>query len=285
MPSRVRVECTAARRHPRSNPVVDLIKQPSARARCQPNRSRKLAKPDKPIHARTGQAGARAYISYPQYSRNHCRVSEWTISVRSVHDMQMRFVNNPDKNRSTRYVRRSMPTLRLRLLLKHPAGTTAFLPRARGRPPKYVPLLVAMDEICRRGIEPLKDEDEGFVRPLSLKRGRRSAKMKQTASEALITELARDWCLSEASIEEYLENDDRFYYPRALALMNKVLRLPLSPPLKVDEVRYAISEHHPRNRKGKPQLAADGLEFDLHPWIYQPHQRSQLSRKRRPPRS
>jgi hypothetical protein len=74
-----------------------------------------------------------------------------------------------------------------------------------------------------------------------------------------------------------LENDERFYYPRALALMNKVLRLPLSPPLKVDEVRYAISEHHPKNRRRTPPLAADVVEFDLHPWIYQPHQRSQSS--------
>lgn len=179
---------------------------------------------------------------------------------------------------SVRYMPRSTSLPRLRLLVKHPKGMTGLLPRVRGRPPAYTPLLVAMDEICRRGIERLKNEDDGFVRPLSLKRGRRSAKMVQTASEALITQLARDWSVSEASVEEYLRNDDRFYYPRALVLMNKLLRLQLSPPLELGDVGRAISEHQPKNRNRKqPPLASHGAEFDLHPWIYKPHQRSKQS--------
>lgn len=173
---------------------------------------------------------------------------------------------------------RSTSLPRLRLLVKHPEGMKGLLPRVRGRPPAYTPLLVAMNEICHRGIERLKDKDDGFVRPLSLKRGRRSAKMAQTASEALITQLVRDWCLSDAAVEEYLQNDDRFYYPRALTVMNTILRLPLSPPLELGDVGRAIGEHQPKNRNRKrPRLAPDGVEFDLHPWIYKPHQSSKRS--------
>jgi hypothetical protein len=170
-------------------------------------------------------------------------------------------------------------------MLSHPEGLPTLQRPARGRPPNYIPLLVAIDEICRRGISTDDNESDGFARPSPLKRGRRSADRAIPESDVLLVALANDWDLGPETVYEYLRDGKRFYYPRAVALVNTLLRFPISPPLRLDEIRRAASEYQRRYALiERLPLAPGGIEFALHPLVYEPKQRSSPTKSRSSPR-
>ena len=109
----------------------------------------------------------------------------------------------------------AVKAIRLRLVVKrHPKGKEAGkrLPkRVPGRPPTFLPLLVALDAICRRGAGRRRKGEEGFFRPKAFKPGPRKHKEPTSERDALIANLAKDWGLEFETVEEYLNDQDRFY--------------------------------------------------------------------------
>ena len=150
-----------------------------------------------------------------------------------------------------------------------------------GRPPSLVPLLVAMDSVCMRGVEWASEDRTGSMKVSTLKSGRRSRENRDKALDSprdvLITRLATAWQLSESTIDDYLKDVDRFYYPRAVGLIEALLKLDYSPPLALQEIADAIAEHRPSNRgKPQPRLAPGGKRMNLLPVLHRPQQPNDL---------
>jgi hypothetical protein len=131
-----------------------------------------------------------------------------------------------------------------------------------------VPLLVAMDAVCRRGV--VSSEDSVEVKPLQ--RGRRPNAEKHAGLDApydlLIADLARDWRLSEETVRDYLEVDHPFYYPQAVGFVHTLLNLDWDPRVTLSEVAQAIAEHRPKYRTRKLTELQPGYQpLNLLPYL------------------
>jgi hypothetical protein len=148
-----------------------------------------------------------------------------------------------------------------------------------GRTPSLIPLLVAMDSVCMRGIEWSSAGRAGSMKVSKFKSGSRSRKSRErgidSPRDALVAKLAKAWRLSESTIDDYLKDVDRFYYPRAVGLIEALLKLDYSPPLTLQEIAGAIAEHRPKNRTmPQPPLAPEGKRVNLQPVLHRPQQPS-----------
>jgi hypothetical protein len=153
---------------------------------------------------------------------------------------------------------------RLRFVVKRPVKKLGK--PIHGRTPSYVPLLIAFDWICRRGAGERQPGEEGFFRRRPFKRGPTRAAISER--EALINDLARDWHVTAGTVEEYLTDDKRFYYPLALSLVDALTNEGFTA-----DIERAVAEHRPGNEALRlVPLADGGLEFNLLPHIRRPKQ-------------
>jgi hypothetical protein len=161
----------------------------------------------------------------------------------------------------------SPPKLRF-VVKRHPvSGAPGELkPRPRGRPKNFKPLLVALDEILRRGPGTPRRDEEGFFRVRQLKRGPRSKGALTPKREALIQALADDWNLSYDTVWDYLYDHKRFYYVRALGLVEALRQWPIQPRLTLADIGRAVAEYRPGNSHLRSATLA-GLEFNLLPYV------------------
>lgn len=140
--------------------------------------------------------------------------------------------------------------------------------KRRGRPPNLKPLLVAMDDICRRGICDQPDKSR-FGLPATLKLGRHSKRQSGLSPYPVwISRLAERWSITEATARDYIYDSERFYYPLANGTIKSLLELPLEPRLEIADIQRAIDELRRRiPPEALVELAKGGLIFDLLPVI------------------
>ena len=129
------------------------------------------------------------------------------------------------------------PTRHLRFTTTpHPSRAEATSPR--GRSPSWIPLLIAMDGVCRLG--------SGRRKP-----GRCPRSRVKITRDQVILDLADLWSKDPESIKPYLKDSDkpRHYWRRARTIVAMLRRQRFT----VEDISRAIAEHYPNH--GTKQLA------------------------------
>jgi hypothetical protein len=123
--------------------------------------------------------------------------------------------------------------------------------RRTGRRQSWVPLLIALDGICRLGAS---------HRP----RGRRPTERSgRPLRDEVVRDLAHDWRKSADSIRQYLKDSQQpqHYFRRARQILSHLRRRRFA----WGEIALAVAEHCPWNRHVTYTLATGGFEFNLVP--------------------